>query len=112
MYNQLVLVLSLWGYFVFTQSKTTVVPVDSLSLDRAMDNVLRKVFKAIDFAMQQLPALMSSNEFFYVIGVFFLISIPLLLFTLTKKKDKGNKGEQQSSQRNISRKGKTAVGVC
>ncbi|HKI43913.1 MAG TPA: DHA2 family efflux MFS transporter permease subunit [Balneolales bacterium] len=52
------------------------------ALSTAHDQALR----AIDYTLQQQSALMSYNDTFFMVGVFFLICLPLLLFTFRKKK--------------------------
>ncbi len=46
-----------------------------------------QALKAIDYILQQQSALMSYNDTFFIVGVFFLICLPLLLFTFRKKKN-------------------------
>ncbi len=47
-----------------------------------------QAYKALDYTLMQQSALMSYNDTFLIVGVFFLFCLPLLLFTLRKKKNK------------------------
>ena len=64
-----------------------------VSTGSALSTAHEQALKAIDFTLQQQSALMSYNDTFFMVGVFFLICLPLLLFTFRKKKP----GEGQSA---------------
>jgi DHA2 family multidrug resistance protein len=56
----------------------------------ALSTAHSQALKALDYSLMQQSALMSYNDTFLIVGVFFLICLPLLLFTLkNKKKIKG-----------------------
>ncbi|HKJ30761.1 MAG TPA: DHA2 family efflux MFS transporter permease subunit [Balneolales bacterium] len=54
-----------------------------------------QALKAMDFSLMQQSALMSYNDTFLIVGVFFLFCLPLLLFTLKQRKVK--RSENQAS---------------
>jgi DHA2 family multidrug resistance protein len=83
-----------------------------VSKGSALSTAHDQAFKAIDFTLRQQSALMSYNDTFLIVGVFFLICIPLLLFTFIRKKDKGNQKGLQPSNKKISMKENKAVKVA
>lgn len=56
-----------------------------------------QAYAAINGLIQQQSALMSYNDTFYIVGFFFLICLPLLLFTFVKNKDKNAEKQQEST---------------
>lgn len=67
------------------------------SAGASMIEAKHQAYAALNGIVRQQSALMSYNDTFLVVGFFFLICLPLLLFTFKKKKDKAKAEKQQLS---------------